>query len=505
MRESFLQPADPWRPQYHYSPWANWMNDPNGMVYFNGEYHLMYQYFPGGQTWGPMHWGHAVSRDLMHWEHRPVALYPDEFGMIFSGSAVVDWRDSSGFFGGKPGLVAVFTHHAALPDTREVRQSQSLAYSADGGRTWVKHKGNPVLTEPSLPDFRDPKVFWHGPENRWIMLLAAGDHIRFYASPNLREWTYTGEFGRREGSHQGVWECPDVFPLPVEGQPGETRWVLLVSIGGAPEDEEGSRTQYFLGTFRDGCFHGGEPAETVRWLDAGRDHYAGVTWSDAPDNRRILLGWMSNWKYAAVTPAASFRGAMTLPRELSLYASGGEVRLRQLPVAEAAGLREETATWHRVQASPGTPFRPGFEAALLELSLEWDWAGEPGEAGVRLWTRDGQETRIGIDAQAGMLYIDRTVSGETGFHPAFPCRHETPLPPSASRPKLRIWADRISVEVFAGDGDPAMTDLIFPAPGPYWVEIYAVHTPVNIHTLELHRLRSTVADEGPAFQHGCEP
>ena len=322
MRESFLQPADPWRPQFHYSPRANWMNDPNGMVYFNGEYHLMYQYFPGGQSWGPMHWGHAVSRDLMHWEHRPVALYPDEFGMIFSGSAVVDWRDSSGFFGGKPGLVAVFTHHAALPDTREVRQSQSLAYSADGGRSWVKHKGNPVLTEPSLPDFRDPKVFWHEPEGRWIMALAAGDHIRFYASPNLREWTYTGEFGRREGSHQGVWECPDVFPLPVEGQPGETRWVLLVSIGGLPEDAEGSRTQYFLGTFRGGCFHGGEPAETVHWLDAGRDHYAGVTWSDAPDNRRILLGWMSNWKYAAVTPAASFRGAMTLPRELALYASG---------------------------------------------------------------------------------------------------------------------------------------------------------------------------------------
>lgn len=498
MKDCIRQAADPWRPCFHYAPAAHWMNDPNGMVYYNGTYHLMYQYYPEGLNWGPMHWGHAASRDLVHWEHRPVALYPDELGMIFSGCAVVDWQDTSGFFGGWPGLVAVFTHHAADPDAGAVRQSQSLAYSADEGQTWVKYAGNPVLEDRSLPDFRDPKVFWHEPESRWIMVLAAGDHVRFYASPNLRDWSYTGSFGREEGSHHGVWECPDLFELPVLNRPGRREWVLVVSIGGLPEDEEGSRTQYFLGRFEDGRFINGAAPERIRWMDGGRDNYAGVTWSDAPGGRRIWLGWMSNWKYAAVLPAESFRGAMTLPRELALCDGDGELLLCQLPVAELAGLRAGSAVWEQIPVSPQEPFRPNFAAELMELALEWEWRGDSAglsgrrgaEAGVRLWTRDGEETRIGIDAGAGTLYIDRTASGQSGFHPAFACRHEMPLPSGGARPKLRIWADRISVEVFAGDGELAMTDLVYPAPGPFRAEVYAVGMPILIRALNLTELRS---------------
>ncbi|WP_036669735.1 glycoside hydrolase family 32 protein [Paenibacillus sp. HW567] len=497
MKKDARPAADQWRPQYHFSAPVNWLNDPNGMVYHNGIYHLMYQYHPGGIEWGPMHWGHATSRDLVHWEHRPVALYPDENGMIFSGCAVVDHKDSSGFFEGKPGLVAVFTHHTVQPDTGTVCQSQSLAYSRDEGQTWIKYADNPVLKEPSLPDFRDPKVFWHDTEQCWVMVLAAGDHIRFYASRNLKEWSYTGEFGRQQGSHHGVWECPDLFELPVRNRPRQSRWVLVVSIGGLPQDIEGSRTQYFLGRFEGGCFIGEEPVEKVRWMDGGRDNYAGVTWSDAPDGRRIWLGWMSNWKYAALLPAERFRGAMTLPRELELHHQGGELQLRQLPVSELAGLRAGSALWEEIAVSPQTPFKPDCAAELLELLLEWEWSGMvPGpdsesayEAGIRLWTQDGQETRIGIDARQGELYIDRTASGESSFHPDFACRHSMKLAPGTGKsPKLRIWADRISVEVFAGEGELAMTDLIYPAAGPFRIEVYTIGGNIRIRTLNMHKL-----------------
>lgn len=306
--------ADRFRPGFHFSPPTSWANDPNGLVYYEGSYHLFYQYHPYSNKWGPMHWGHAISEDLIHWQHAPIALFPDEHGAIFSGCCVVDWNNSSGLFKDSHGLVAIFTHADIHPETGQPRQRQSLAYSSDKGQTWQKYNGNPVLAENDLIDFRDPKVFWHAQSKRWIMAIVAGDHVRFYASDNLREWSLTGKFGREEGSHDGVWECPDLFQLPADDT-GRSKWVLIISIGDNPNCPEGSRTQYFIGEFDGKTFINDNPSDHILWLDYGRDNYAGVTWSDIPeqDGRRVIIGWMSNWKYANETPTYSWRGAMTLP------------------------------------------------------------------------------------------------------------------------------------------------------------------------------------------------
>jgi fructan beta-fructosidase len=263
-----------YRPQIHFTPKTGWMNDPNGMVFYNGTYHLMYQYNPDSTVWGPMHWGHATSKDLIHWEHRPIALYPDSLGTIFSGSAVVDLPNTSGFGkDGKPPLVAIFTHHdhAGERAGSSTYQNQSIAYSVDEGKTWTKYSGNPVVKNPGIKDFRDPKVSWHQASKKWIMTLATLDRISFYSSPNLKDWTKESEFGKDVGAHGGVWECPDLFPLDVNGK---TIWVLLVSINpGGPNG--GSATQYFTGDFDGKTF---TPFQTdTRWIDYGPDNYAGVT------------------------------------------------------------------------------------------------------------------------------------------------------------------------------------------------------------------------------------
>ncbi|MFC6604865.1 glycoside hydrolase family 32 protein [Ectobacillus funiculus] len=231
-----------YRPQFHFSPEEKWMNDPNGMVFFNDEYHLFYQYHPFGTTWGPMHWGHAVSKDLIHWEQLPIALYPDEHGAIFSGSAVVDWNNTSGFFDNQPGLVAIYTSAGTYPDSDRPRQRQSLAYSKDNGRTWVTYEGNPVLSDVNITDYRDPKVFWHDETNKWVMVLATGQSITIYTSPNLRDWEYGSEFENKAGSHGGVWECPDLFKLSVDGDENNQKWVMFLSLGDDPKTKEGSRT-----------------------------------------------------------------------------------------------------------------------------------------------------------------------------------------------------------------------------------------------------------------------
>jgi fructan beta-fructosidase len=307
-----------YRPAYHFTPESNWMNDPNGMVYYAGEYHLFYQYYPEGNTWGPMHWGHAISTDLLNWEHLPIALYPDDLGYIFSGSAVVDKDNTSGLKSGDEDvMVAIFTHHNMEKEKAGTHdhQYQSIAYSNDKGRTWVKYKGNPVLAnDEKIHDFRDPKVMWHEASKQWVMTLAAGQVVKFYTSPNLLDWTYASDFGMELGAHGGVWECPDLFQMQVEGS-DEKRWVLFVSINpGGPNG--GSATQYFVGDF-DGTNFITNQEETL-WVDMGTDNYAGVTWSNAPDDRHLFLGWMSNWKYAQEVPTETWRSAMTLPREIKL-------------------------------------------------------------------------------------------------------------------------------------------------------------------------------------------
>ncbi|MCZ8517914.1 MULTISPECIES: glycoside hydrolase family 32 protein [Paenibacillus] len=480
-----------YRSQFHFTPPANWLNDPNGMVYYDGEYHLFYQHHPNGTTWGPMHWGHAVSTDLTHWEHLPVALKPDRHGLIFSGSAVVDWEDSSGFFSGRPGLVAVFTHADQYPDTDRPRQRQSLAYSLDRGRTWTMYEGNPVLVQEQITDFRDPKVFWYGPGRTWVMVLAAGDRVQFYTSPDLKEWAFASEFGAAEGSHDGVWECPDLMELPVDGQAGLTKWVLIVSIGDHPECPEGSRTQYFVGSFDGRQFTNDASPDTVLWLDHGRDNYAGVTWSDTnrEDGGRLFIGWMSNWKYANLTPTSSWRSAMTLPRVLSLKTVLFGVRLVQEPVTELQKLRVEGTQWEDITVTPGVNLLAGLNSATYEIECEFDLCGAI-ELGLKLRQSEREETVVGYNAAARTLFIDRSRSGETGFHPAFGCRHEAPLETQDGKLKLRLFVDHASVEVFAGDGEIVMTDQIFPDPSSTGLELYVLGGEAKLVSLRHYELKS---------------
>ncbi|MBB6734566.1 glycoside hydrolase family 32 protein [Cohnella zeiphila] len=480
---------DDQRPRLHFTPPGNWMNDPNGLVFCEGEYHLFYQHHPFDLQWGPMHWGHAVSRDLIHWEHLPIALAPDEHGTIFSGCAVVDENDTSGFFGGGKGLVAVFTQHAERPQTREPLQRQSIAYSKDNGRTWTKYAGNPVLGDESVLDFRDPKAIWHEAAAKWVMVVSAGDRVRFYTSPDLKEWTFASDFGAGEGSHAGVWECPDLFELPVDGGAAGRKWVLMVSVGGDPDDPAGSGTQYFVGSFDGTAFVNDHPSDTVLWMDRGRDNYAGATWSNIPreDGRRLFIGWMVNLKYAGVTPATVWRGAMTLPRELTLADTAEGPRIVQQPVAEVERLREEIGRWSDTVLRSGAEWTGDASGNALEAVAEFE-PDTAAEVGIRFGTAPGEETIVGYDARRGELFIDRTCSGRTDFHELFPCRHAAPLDPAERRLRLWIFVDRSSVEVFAGDGRLVMTDLIFPSGPNRSVALYSLGGDAKLSSLTLYRL-----------------
>ncbi|MGC5773701.1 PfkB family carbohydrate kinase [Paenibacillus pabuli] len=478
------------RPQFHYSPPAMWLNDPNGMVYFEGEYHLMYQHHPGNTVWGPMHWGHAVSKDLVKWETLPVALVPDHNGAIFSGSAVVDWNDTSGLFDGESGLVAIFTHADIYPDSDRPRQRQSLAYSKDKGRSWIPYSENPILSDAEITDFRDPKVFWMEEAGLWIMVLACGDHIRFYRSANLKDWDFASEFGKTDGAHYGVWECPDLFELSIDGSTSK-KWVLLVSIGDNPDYPEGSKTQYFIGSFDGLEFINENTPDTVLWLDEGRDNYAAVSWSDIPeeDGRRVIIGWMNNWKYANQIPTASWRGAMTLPRLLSLTNRNGNVVLSQMPVQEIEQLRKETHSWSDVAVTSESPFIYEANEDLLEIEVDLDvHSGD--EVHIKLKSSGQYETIIGYDPEREWLFIDRSKSGLTDFNPSFACKHGARLVPENGNIKLRIWVDRSVIEVFANDGIVALTDQVFPV-NPIenvWISAEAGSTELN--SLHIHTLSS---------------
>lgn len=480
-----------YRPQFHFTPPANWMNDPNGMVYFEGEYHLFYQYHPGGSTWGPMHWGHAVSTDLVHWQHLPIALAPDRNGMIFSGSAVVDWEDSSGFFGGVPGLVAIFTHADEYPESNRPRQRQSLAYSIDRGRTWKMYEENPVLCNEQLTDFRDPKVFWHGESKRWVMVLAAGDRVHLYTSKNLKQWSFASDFGAFDGSHDGVWECPDLIELPIEGSPnGESRWMLIVSIGDKPGYPEGTRTQYFIGHFDGSVFTNEYPSNTVLWLDYGRDNYAGVTWSDTPDPpKKYFIGWMSNWRYANVTPTGEWRSAMTLPRLLNLKHGDDGIRLVQEPVPYLEKLRKQPWEKFNVLLQSGDNLLASLQEDVYELVCDIE-VGTAAEIGFKLRKGENEETIVGYRTIEQQLYLDRTRSGETVFHDSFPCKHAATHKITNGRLHLRIFVDQCSVEVFAGDGEVVLTDLIYPNPASRGLELFVRGGKAQLISFQLYPLHS---------------
>ncbi|MGG4213052.1 glycoside hydrolase family 32 protein [Paenibacillus sp. FSL L8-0638] len=478
---------DEYRPSYHFSPKSGWLNDPNGMVYFEGRYHLFYQHHPFGTTWGPMHWGHAVSTDLVTWEEQPIALEPDEQGMIFSGSAVVDEQDTSGFFGGKPGLVAIFTHHGSLPDTDQIRQSQSLAYSTDSGKSWIKYTGNPVLEDEHCIDFRDPKVFWHKPTEQWVMVLACGQTVRIYHSPNLKEWAFASEFGLGIGSHDAVWECPDLFPLYVDGEPTRVKWVMLVSIGDTPEIREGSRTQYFTGEFDGTTFVADKDSGKVRWLDHGRDNYAGVCWSGIPveDGRRLFIGWMSNWRYANLTPTERWRGAMSIPRELALETRNGKVALIQHPVRELEGLRTPVLS---LKGPSLEEVRNAFSALQLDCYEIVAKFATDRDFGFKVRVSDEQETLVGYASKTQEVYVDRTRSGCSNFHEDFAGRHAVPLETAENRLDLHMYVDRSSIEVFFNHGQVVITDLIFPDAQSKGLDIFTAEEQVTLFSLELYAL-----------------
>jgi len=504
-----------WRPQFHFTPASNWMNDPNGMVFYDGEYHLFFQHNPSGIQWGHMSWGHAVSEDLVHWQHLPIALYEENDVMIFSGSAVVDWRNTSGFGRqGKPPLVAIYTgHYTAKP-----LQNQQLAFSNDRGRTWIRYEGNPVL-DIGEKDFRDPKVFWHEPTQRWVMAVSWPTHrqIRFYASPDLKHWTHLSDFGPA-GATRGIWECPDLFPVSIEGYPADRRWVLVVNVGsGAPAG--GSGCQYFVGDFDGQRFtldpsypvswpepgvggktladtSGPQHAEAALWADWGRDFYAAVSWNDVParDGRRLWLGWMSNWEYANDVPTTPWRSAMSLPRELHLRRGINGLRLVQQPVRELAKLRAAAHLLGRSTVEKANAWlrQLALSSPSLEVSVEWERVARTAELELHLDTGAGQRTVIRALPGQGQLTVDRTHSGEVAFHPKFAGIYSAPMQPVQDSLRLRLFLDASSLEVFGQDGEVSLTSLILPQSDRPTLQLRASPGAARVRRIQIWELRSAV-------------
>ncbi|MBK7131677.1 MAG: glycoside hydrolase family 32 protein [Bacteroidales bacterium] len=455
-----------YRPQYHFSPDSAWMNDPNGMFFLDGEYHLFYQYYPDSTVWGPMHWGHAVSKDMIKWQHLPVALYPDSLGYIFSGSAVVDTKNSSGLGTiQNPPVVAIYTYHNPVLEKKgsNVFQNQGIAYSTDKGRTWVKYPGNPVLKNPGIRDFRDPKVIWHNATNKWIMILAVQDRVHIYSSPDLLDWRFESEFGKGIGAHGGVWECPDLFEIKVTNG-DNSKWVMFVSINpGGPDG--GSATQYFTGDF-DG--HKFIPDNTnEKWVDRGRDNYAGVTWSNIPesDGRRLFIGWMSNWDYANVVPTIKWRSATTVPREISLLKDGKEYILYSNPVQELVSLRNKVyRPFKEPQKLEGDMEINTDSISMMqcEMVIDFNLIGSAADSiGIILENNLKEQLVIGYTGKQKQIFVDRTRSGRSDFSGKFAGISSSAYE-AGDKLKFRILMDASSSELFVDNGKLVMTNLVFP-------------------------------------------
>ena len=480
---SLIPLGQPYRPQFHFAPPQAWMNDPNGLVFYAGEYHLFYQHNPDDVVWGPMHWGHAVSKDLVNWQHMPIALYPDENGAIFSGSAVIDWHNTAGF--GKEAMIAIFTHD------QNGRQSQSLAYSTDRGRSWTKYPGNPVLEPPgNMRNFRDPKVFWFGDSQagHWVMAVTGGSAILFFSSPDLKHWESSGGFGFGYGASGGVWETPDLFELPVDDGP-ETRWVLSVGVGdGAPVG--GTGTQYFVGQFDGRTFTSENPKDTVLWADYGADFYAAQVWNEAPDERHVWIGWFNNWRYAATIPTSTWRGALSLPRQLSLVATPEGLRLRQGPIPGLEMLRGERLEWQDATIAPGENLLTGVGGETFEMIAEFEIPPNQlvSRFGLRLHAGSGKPTTMGYTTKSHTLFVDRSACNQAEFSQAFSGVQAALLEPQSGIIRLHIFVDRASVEVFGNDGLAVISDQIFPCDEVSELELFADGGPVHANSLIIYRL-----------------
>lgn len=464
------------RPQFHFSPKEKWINDPNGLVYYKGEYHLFYQHHPHSKIWGPMHWGHAVSKDLLHWGELPIALYPDELGQIFSGSAVIDKNNTSGFkTNDEDVMIAIFTHHG------EDNEKQSIAYSNDRGRTWTKYNGNPVINNPGIKDFRDPKVFWHEECEKWVMSLACGDRIHFYGSPNLIEWELLSEFGSEYGAHGGVWECPDLIQLAVEGEPVK-KWVLIVSINpGGPNG--GSVVQYFVGDFDGTTFTCDDSKDTVKWADYGRDFYAAVTWSNLSET--IWIGWMNNWQYANQVPTDPFRSVMSIPRKLSVRREKDGLTLVQTPI-DLTSLYKNTILSNEELELQSGQLRE-IELCELQVALKVKVLKNTATSFVLTFKGEKEQLQIVFDRAEQELRMDRINSGQVSFSKHFASIDKMPL---VQVNDFTVIIDKTSIELFVNNGSSVMTELFYPLESKYTLELMANNGEVILSDVYLHNLES---------------
>ncbi len=532
--------TDYYRPVYHHTPLYGWMNDANGLTYKDGEYHLYFQYNPYGSKWGNMHWGHSVSRDLVHWQHLSPAISRDPMGHIFSGSTIVDTRNSAGF--DKDAIIAFYTSHS-MRDGVQV-QVQCMAYSKDNGRSFTKYKGNPVVTPfDGLENFRDPKIFWYEPTKSWYMIVSADKNMRFYQSKNLKQWKYVSQWGEGFGAQPNQFECPDFFPLPVDGDKTKQKYVMIVNINPGFV-YGGSATQYFVGEFDGKEFHCDSKPQTVKWLDWGKDHYATVTFSNL-GSRVVAVPWMSNWQYANVTPIRQYRGANALPRELKLFSNNGEVYLSANVVDEARTLRKDTVPVGDISVDNATPYVKRSIFADNDGAFEMEADIAPGNAdvvGLSFYNDREERTLVYLDLKQKRIVMDRAESGLTDFgklaerhdiekraeaagemkgklsqdlavdyHNDFALGTWAPLslcgPDNANGNNrwaedattvgtaastrtyhLDIFVDKCSMELFVDGGRIAMTNLVFPTLPYNNIKVYAEGGKAKVRNLTLYKL-----------------
>ena len=424
-----IQNREQYRPVYHHTPAYGWMNDPNGMFYKDGVWNLYFQHNPYGSQWENMTWGHSTSTDLVHWKFQGDPVQPDALGTVFSGSAVVDKENTSGF--GKGAVIALYTSAGES-------QTQSMVYSTDNGKTFTKYEGNPVITS-NVPNFRDPHMFWNEDIKKWNMILAAGQHMEIYSSDNLKDWKLESSFGETYGNHGGVWECPDLMKMKVRGTDKE-KWMLICNINpGGPFG--GSATQYFIGDFDGHKFTCESKPEVTKWMDYGKDHYATVTFDNAPEGRRVAIAWMSNWQYASQVPTMQYRSGNSIPRDLGLFEYKGETYCSVVPSPEITAARSKKAT------------KSLSESCEMVVNLK-------GNATITLSNENGEKVVMYYDAKAETFSMDRTKSGKMDFSNDFAATTKAPTYGKISQ--LRIFIDKSSIEVLDAEGKMAMTNLVFP-------------------------------------------
>ncbi|AVR45521.1 glycosyl hydrolase family 32 [Christiangramia fulva] len=486
------------RPAFHFTPQAHWMNDPNGMFFLNGTYHLYFQYYPEDNVWGPMHWGHATSKDMIEWQQREIALKPDEKGYIFSGSAVYDKNNTSGL--GRendPPVVAMFTYHdpKGEKEGKINYQSQAIAFSLDSGYTWTKYKNNPVIKNPGLKDFRDPKMTWDPIHKKWLMVLSANDRSIFYSSENLKDWQKLSEFGMQTGAHDGVWECPDFFPMKVEDSE-EIKWVLIQSLNPGGYNG-GSGTQYFIGDFDGKTFTPERNFKDLKdkhnyWLDFGRDNYAGVTWSNIPskDGRTLFLGWMSNWLYAQEVPTEKWRSSMTLPRELTLKKTNSDYRIFSTPARELEKYKSAIQLQSKRDQNK-VVFTAPAQSDLM--SNEFNFAiplKEIKKLQFSLSNSQNDSLKFGLNTEDHQFYVNRKKSGLIDFSDKFTQKFSTaPRIVKSDTLKVNFIVDRTSIEIFYDDGATVMTEIFFPEE-PYTKFGIHADSKLEIENMEISRINT---------------